>query len=80
MDTSMFIIVIGEEIVAEIPSSQIQHHPQIGTILRLETEAYSGTPGRYLEIQHAEWKLSHLDGRVVRDDLHIHCIEKEESP
>ena len=69
-----------EHIAATIEADASLPHLIAGGHLNLETDDYHSKPGKFLKIKHVEVVMSHLNGQLVRNDIHVHCIEQDRTP
>lgn len=71
-----YLFILGQDHqIASIESDGPMPHLKIGVHLDLDTDDHRGTPGTHLEIQDISVVLHEIGGKVVRNDVRLHCIE-----
>jgi len=72
-----YLFILGDDRqVASIESDGPLPHLKIGVHLDLDTDDYRGTPGTHLEIEDISVVLHQIGGKVVRNDVCLHCVER----
>lgn len=73
--TYLFILSKNHQ-VASIECDGPLPHLKIGVHLDLDSDDYRGTPGTHLEIEDISVVLHQIGGKVVRNDVRLHCVER----
>ncbi|MBS5839455.1 hypothetical protein HBN82_20235 [Pseudomonas lundensis] len=72
-----YLFILGDDQqVASIESDGPLPHLKIGVHLDLDSDDYRGTPGTHLEIEDISVVLHQIGGKVVRNDVCLHCAER----
>ncbi|MGP5236862.1 hypothetical protein [Pseudomonas helleri] len=72
-----YLFILGEDQqVASIESDGPLPHLKIGVHLDLDSDDYRGTPGTHLEIEDISVVLHQIGGKVVRNDVCLHYVER----